>query len=411
MRNRIAKEKRLGVAIVAIALTASLLLTACAPRPSTEEKTVQFGEIQPITGAVAAATQFTWLGGQDYVRYFNEQEVIPGVRIESVWGDSARQLALFTSHYERFVAAGTPLIRAEESSWVIAMRKSYARDQVVLFLGGGGSHELAYPEPGWIYAVTPLVCEQTAVVLEHFSTNWKEERPPRCVFAGYDAVWGQEPRYATEYARGLGFEVLPPESIPMAVLDATTELLRWRDTGADLVYLQMIESSAAPILRDAERLGLLDQFQFAGHQSSMGDNILKVAAAGSEGYLIPAVYPWLTDTEVPGVKLMTDNMMKYHGEVLRQPQYYFGWVAAAVVCEAIKRAIENVGYENLDGPAVKEALDGMKGFDVYGLASVTYKADDQRGVTKLAVYEVRGGELVRASDWREVPSARDWEFE
>jgi len=53
----------------------------------------------------------------------------------------------------------------------------------------------------------------------------------------------------------------------------------------------------------------------------------------------------------------------------------------------------------------------MKGFDVYGLASVTYKPDDQRCVTKVAMHEVRGGEIIRISDWREVLSARDWEFE
>ena len=79
------------------------------------------------------------------------------------------------------------------------------------------------------------------------------------------------------------------------------------------------------------------------------------------------------------------------------------------MCEAIRKAIENVGYEDVDGRAIKEALDGIKDFDVYGLASITYEPDDHRGATEMAVYEVRGGEIVRASDWREVPSGRDWE--
>jgi ABC-type branched-subunit amino acid transport system substrate-binding protein len=77
----------------------------------------------------------------------------------------------------------------------------------------------------------------------------------------------------------------------------------------------------------------------------------------------------------------------------------------------MRRAIENVGYENLDGRAIKEALDGMKDFDVYGLASITYKPDDHRGSAKMAVYQVRGGKIVRVSDWREVPSGRDWKYE
>jgi hypothetical protein len=164
-------------------------------------------------------------------------------------------------------------------------------------------------------------------------------------------------------------------------------------------------------LRDAERLGLLDQIQFAGHSSGIGEKVIEMTGIASEGFSIPRSYPWFAETEVPGIKLMIDNMMKYHGEVEREGAYFTGWVEAAVVCEAISRAIENVGYENLDGAAAKEALDGMKDFDVYGLASITYKAGDHRGATKMAVYEVRGGEIVRASDWREAPSGRDWEYE
>ena len=107
------------------------------------------------------------------------------------------------------------------------------------------------------------------------------------------------------------------------------------------------------------------------------------------------------------IKLATETL----GKVRRDGEYFYGWVGAAVICEAMSRAIEDVGYENLDGPAIKEALDGMKDFDVYGLPSITYKPDDHRGSTKMAVYEVRGGEIIRVSDWQEAPSAHDWESE
>jgi len=126
------------------------------------------------------------------------------------------------------------------------------------------------------------------------------------------------------------------------------------------------KEGAGVISRDAERLGFLDKFQFAGHSSAMGDRTVRLAgSSATEGFLTSMVYPWFSETEVPGIKLMIDNMMNYHGKVSRDGEYYFGWVSAAVICEAIKRAIENVRYENLDGRAVKEALDCMKDFDVY----------------------------------------------
>jgi hypothetical protein len=314
-------------------------------------------------------------GGQDYVRYFNEQEIIPGVPIELLWRDTALQTGLGIGHYERLVAAGVPLVAAVDSVLILGLRERFERDEVVMF-ATAGYHELMYP-----------------------------------AFVGIDHPWGYEPRYAIGYARDLGFEVLPHEIIPLVVLDATVQLLRLREAGADLVYLQCPASGSGPILRDAERLGLLGEFQFAGQYTAMGEKVIESTGAASEGFLTSRTYPWFSETEVPGVKLMIDNMMKYHGEVQREAEYALGLVGAAVMCEAISTAIENVGYENLDGPAIKEALDGMKDFDVYGLASITYKPDDHRGATKMAVYEVRGGELVRVSDWREVPSGRDWEFE
>ena len=54
MRTGTAKGKRLGG--LAIALTVLLLLTACAPTPeSPEEKTVLFGDIEPLTGGGATS--------------------------------------------------------------------------------------------------------------------------------------------------------------------------------------------------------------------------------------------------------------------------------------------------------------------------------------------------------------------
>jgi ABC-type branched-subunit amino acid transport system substrate-binding protein len=411
MKNRIAKEKGLGIAILAIALAVLLVITACAPRPIAKEQTVQFGWIMPLTGAVSSPVQVMLSGGEDYLRYFNEQEAIPAVRIERLWRDSRYETPLSLSHYERLAEAGVPLIIIEQLAPLRALRESFVRDEVVAFMSGGGYHEITYPGHDWIYTISPSIGEQAAVVFQYFMENWEEERPPRVALLGMEGGWGYEPRYVTEYATSLGFEVLPPEVVPVIVLDATVQLLRLKEAGADLVHIQALASSVGSVLNDAERLGLLDQIQFAGHSSAMGERVIEQTGVASEGFLTSRPYPWFNETEVPGIKLIIDNMMKYHGEVKTDAEYFSGWVGVAVICEAIRRAIETVGYENLDGPAIKEALDGMKDFDVYGLASITYKPGDHRGATKMAVYEVRGGEIVRASDWREAPSGCDWEYE
>jgi branched-chain amino acid transport system substrate-binding protein len=409
MRNRIAKEKRLGIAILAIALVALLVLTACTPRPIVEEKTAEIGWIMPFTGAGASACQVMLSGGADYARYFNEQEVIPGVRIGYLWRDTSHSVALFISHYERLAAAGIPFIFFTEESGPLAVREKFERDEIVGF-SQAGHHDVTYPGFDYYYTHTPTIPEQFAVFLQYFMENWKEERAPRLGTVGMDHATGYSLRYATGYARDLGFEVLLHEVVPIVTLDATVQLLRLKEAGADLIYMQGHPPVTIPVLRDAERLGLVGQIQFSGHSSSIGDRVIEAAGVACEGFLMPRTCPYFDETELPGIKLIIDNMMKYHGKVDREGEYFYGWIGAAITCEAMRRAIENVGYENLDGLAIKEAMDGMKDFDVYGLASVTYKPDDRRGITKMAVYEVRGEKLVRVSDWQEAPVGRDWEY-
>jgi branched-chain amino acid transport system substrate-binding protein len=401
MKNGPIRRRFFGV-IMATGLAVALLLTSCAPGPTVEGKRVQVAAIWGMTGPAAASLQIQTASMQDYFRYFNEQEVIPGVSIDLTWADDVLQMPLLYSHYERFIERGMPLIFMEEATGLVGLKDRFEKDKVVIVAPGSGYQDVAYP-PGWRYGTTPTIAEQAAVVLEYFRENWQEERAPRLVFIGMDSPWGYEARYATEYARSLGFEVLPLEITPFVTLDATTHLIRLSGEGVDLVYIQALPMASGPILRDAERLGLLGQMKFAGHQSSMGERVIQMTGAASEGYLMPRPFPWFDEAEIPGIKLMLDTQMKYHGKVTREGECFFSWASAPVVCEAIKRAIENVGYENLDGTALKEAMDSIKDFDVYGLATVTYKPDDHRGVTKVAIYQVRDEKIVRVTDWREAP--------
>jgi ABC-type branched-subunit amino acid transport system substrate-binding protein len=95
--------------------------------------------------------------------------------------------------------------------------------------------------------------------------------------------------------------------------------------------------------------------------------------------------------------------MKYRGRLDVQGDEAHGFRAGYVAFEAVKRAVEEAGYENVDGTAVNRALLSMKDFDPYGIGPITYTADDHRGSNRVSVYQVRGGEVVRAADWREAP--------
>jgi branched-chain amino acid transport system substrate-binding protein len=235
--------------------------------------------------------------------------------------------------------------------------------------------------------------------------NWQEDRPPKLAIMAIDSSFGYQPiPEATDYAESLGIEMLPTEVVPFVVLDATTQLLRLKEQGAEFAYVSGLMVTSGPIVRDAERLGLLDQIQFCGIEASAGAKLIQMADAASEGYFVPKTLPSRDETDIPGIKLMQDVQMKYHGEVTEEEEYVYGWTGTVIICEAIKRAVEQVGYENVDGPAIKQAFDSIKDFDVDGLVTIAYTPEDHRGSDKIAIYQVQGGKLVRATDWRAAPS-------
>ncbi len=394
MKIRILKGKGLGV--LAVALTALLLVTACAPPttpPVGEKKVVEIGEIEPLTGGGGTAVQPAFEAFQAYVKYFNEENGIPGVTVKVAWRDYGTVPTRFISAYRTLVDRGVPVIYTNTPSALEGIKPQLEKDQMPLVLGGVAGFTV-YP-PGWIFAVWSTPGEAASAVLDYFMQNWKEERPPRLQLFIMEGVYGREPvEEMTKYAESIGFEVLPLEVSGFVVIDAVPQLLRIQERGADLVYLNQIITGAGPILRDAERLGLEDKMQFSGNEFIQGEPLIKYAPVAAEGFLAPRSLPWVDATEIPGVKTMTDRQLKWHGE----PVYMSGWVYGTIMCEVVRRAVEEVGYENVDGPAVKRVLESMKDFDVDGMVKITWGPEDRRGSQSQALYQVQGGKVVRITD-------------
>lgn len=404
MTNRMLKGKRVGIAILAVALAAVLLFAACVPAPTVpaeEQKVVEIGFIGILTGPGASADQPAFRAWQDYVRYFNEEEGIPGVTIELRWSDGGYVEHTFLSVYRRFKERGVPLL-ASNAQWLPSLKPIFEKDRIPV-MSNNSDQEAIYPA-GWLYFSAPTWAEHFAVWCDWIMDNWEEERPPRVAFLGSDMqfTWGPVAE-GTKYAESIGIEMLPTEIVPRLPLDTTPQLLRLRERGADFVYVQMLQMVALPLLLDAERLDLLDEMQFGGMPFSAGATLIQKAGAASEGYSMPKTHPMVEETEIPGIKLMQDVHMKYHGDVVKDSEYMGGWIPAPTACEAVRRAVEDVGYENIDGPAIKEAFDSIKDFDVYGLKTITYTAEDHRGSTIVTIYQIRDGEIVRVSDWRDAP--------
>ena len=389
-----------------IVMMTLLFFASCAPAQSLPEakRIVEIGDMEPLTGYGASSGQIVLMTNQDYVNYFNEEIGITGVSIELSWTDIGTEPGKAITASRRFIDGGAPLLLTS-SSYSADACKSLCEKEETPLISPSTAVGLIYP-PTWIYCIPPTYAEEFAVLSDFIMENWNEQIPPKMAFIVADSPWGREPlEQGTKYAESIGVEMLPPEFVPFVTLDATTQLLRLSDRAVDFVFIQGLAVTAGPVLKDAERLGLLSKIQFCGNEFGVGETLINMTGNASEGYLSPRSFPWLNETEIPGIKLMVDNQMKYHGKKINQPEYLSS-VTTAVACEAIRRAVENVGYENIDGNAIKEALDNMKDFDVHGIISITFTPEDHRGSNKVAIYQIVDEEIMRLSAWREAPNLK-----
>lgn len=403
LKNSLLGEAKAWVGILAVALSVALMVTACAPRaPEEGKQVVRIGMIAPLTGAPAAVVQIAWRNLEDCLKYFEEKGIpgvtLPaGVKIELLWGDSGFEVAKAISIYERMRERNVVLYYLPSPVEGEGLKSRLERDQVPGVVMSV-SENMMYP-PGWIFTIYPTESERFAVLCDWIMENWKEERPPRIALMGTDSPSGRAPEVmGTAYARSLGMEVLPFEIVPYVPLDVTPQLVRLQERGADYAYIQAIWSTVAPIMRDAQRLGLTGKVRFGGMENSQSIALLELGSA-VEGYLAVRSAPWYK--EVP---ILEEVLRKYQGRIDTMGDGAMSLILFPAWIKAISTALENVGYENLDGRAVKEGFYSVKDFDPYGLGrKVTYTPQDHRGAPVVRIYEIRGGDVVPLTGWISAP--------
>jgi len=389
---------------LAIVVVTALLVTACAPEvPREEQKVVRIGMIAPLTGGPAAVVQIAWRNVEDYFKYFEENgcpgvTLPPGVKIELLWGDSGFEVAKAISIYERMKERNVVLYYLPSPVEGEGLKSRLERDKVPGIVMSV-SENLMYP-PGWVFTIYPTESERFAVVCDWIMDNWQQDRPPRVAIMGTDSPSGRAPEVmGTTYAESKGIEMLPFEIVPYVPLDVTPQLVRLRDRGADFVYVQAIWSTVVPILRDAQRLGLTSQMRFGGMENSQSIPLLELGSA-AEGYFSGRSAPWYK--EVP---ILKDVLREYQGKIDTMGDGAMSLVLFPAWIKAISAAIEAVGYENLDGSAVKEGFYTVRDFDPYEIGrKVTYTPEDHRGMPVIRIYEIRSGEVVPVTNWINAPT-------
>ncbi|MEW6033847.1 MAG: ABC transporter substrate-binding protein [Chloroflexota bacterium] len=413
-----------------VAMVVLLVAAACAPaaKPTTgaEVKKVKVGLSMSLTGALATALEPVSWGAYHYLQYVNEQlggieyrtkaGTMEKVLLDIVWEDNAYSVPKTISIYKRQKEAGVKFMAVLGSTPGEAITETASRDKMPV-IGFYASTSPANFTPVPLYYTSSFgnMPEQAAVVVKWFKDNWKEARPPKVGVLMLDVPSLRptgDPAGLPAYAQKIGVEYLGIDFLSAAATDTSIELGRLKTKAPDMILTYHVTGGLVVILKDARRIGFelgalgSGKTVFAAPTWGFDESLLRLVPQEAEG-LYGFTTTALSDEDVPGVKVAREICRKYRGAELNL-LYLQGVFYGMEVVAGLKQALETVGYESLDGPAINDAIHNLKDFDSGGIAPKINVDPSYPMLNPYArIARVEGGKIKAVSDWYQYPPIRE----
>lgn len=392
-----------------------LLTTACAGLfglgigVALAADTIAVGQLVAETGATAPVAKVYAQGVADAVAYVNAHGGIDGKKIEMVPADYGYDPARAISIYKGWKESLKPvLIQGWGTADTEALIEYVSKDGVV-FMSGSSSGHLTDPtgRSPWTEKAAPFnffygpsYSDGCRALVQFAAEQWKKSGSaargstflgdlyrPKFVYMGDNHPYPNSPKAAcTEYARDLGFEVLPPIRYALTPGDFAAQCDTLKQTGANFAFLANTAESNVALLKACAKAGVNTQFL----TNVYGWDEASAREAGDAGNGLVwavSVAPWGSD--VPGMKLV-DEVSKESdptGTVYRSNHYIRGVCSAFFMRDAMQVADKSGG---ITGANIKKAFEDMRDHVPAGLEGVclksTWTPTDHRGTTTVMLY-------------------------
>ncbi len=393
--------------------------------PDLTGETITLYHLGDLSGPYAAITSPLILGAEDAVQALNDAGGIYGAMIELQFADDASNIDEAVGIYDRFTGEdeNTLLMITYGSGEAEALAPRFAEDKIVN-LTAGLSAEAFYGEgSGYTFGLGPIYPDQLGYVMEFLVENWETYKPAdagddlKLAYLSWPTAFGQGglTDESRAYLEELGVEIVAEDTYDVSpTADTTTAILTAEAAGANVIWTNTLAFGPAALLNDLNALGLRDQFVVAGDNWAMDLATYAFLAdpAFGVGLIAPFPYLWWNDVDNPGVQYaqtLFEANQREPGE--HNVGYLLLVTAIDIVQKSITHAIDTVGYENLTGEAVHDALIELSPFDALdGVSRVDFSGTN-RSPHSSQIRMIQGGPdaFNVLQDWSEIPDLRPGE--
>lgn len=408
----------LTVMVAMVLVIALSYFPACAkstPEPSEQKSPIVIGILEDMSGPMGGGGSMAVAGENDAIRYINEElGGVAGHPIETITIDYKMDGTLALTGWDRLKNASVPVIMSFFSAPVVFLHEAANTDLIPMVVASATNSQL-FPQtnigkPGYSFSTFPGISGVMDFFFHTVENEWREEEKGRTPKVGIDsvsigitlAVFSKKSRLECE-KRGWAYT---STVTPLAPADVTTQVLQMMEFGAD--YILTMNSEAAMIVWIKELSRQDYQVVFCGTNAAGSPEVWNSIGEECAGTRAIDPVPQWWDTHIAGIKLMHKLNTKWHPDVESRSSHYIrGFSAQLMVAEALKRALSDVGYENLNGEAVQKAMETLKDFDpIEAGIGYTYTPDDHQGLhgAKWYAWTNEGTREPVSDEWYTVPA-------
>jgi len=369
--------KRIAVSCLMILALVATLGLGCGDEEE-EGVIITIGHISDMTGPAATALIPINYALKDLAKYYNDNELIPGVTIKVIEYDARYDPSRDVPGWEWIKMKGADLGFTALPTTAETLKTFAGTDEMPLW-ALSYSEALDYP-PGWVFLANCPNRDLIAPLLNWISENDPDYvAPAKIGSAGWDEPYAIGCKNAVrEYAEAhpLEWDYVGGYAIPLGGMVWGAEVSQLQE--CDYLWPPSTGTGTSTFMREFRDRGY--EAKFIGTDAHAAYRNLIIDAVGwdgVDGMLATSPTRWWTETQSPIVSLATQLLETNHPDKFDQfvyagIGYIGGFQQTYAFFDVLKAAVEEVGADNFDGQAFYDAAVTFSGqWDTYEMWNFT----------------------------------------
>ncbi len=250
---------------------------------------------------------------------------------------------------------------AVEDYYLLGIQDEIEEDEAVI-LTASAIDPRSFIPPGRLFALPIPTADGFAGFVKWVLDDWSGTGMPKIGVLHWDISTGLQWQIAQPWVMQQGVE-LEAVSYSMTTMDLQPQLLTLREAEVDYIWMLGVAGNAAVAIRDFYGLGMAG-IPFCFDEYLESNVLIEMVGESAEGfYAYRSETPYSDGTVA--AELYTD-IWEWAGEVNKWSDNRLLITMKAAITAAVREAVEEVGWENLDSAAIYDALNSLEEIDTWG---------------------------------------------